>query len=160
MQSSTRRITTAVAASAVLAAALTGAATAASADRSTAAHQPRTLHLTADFKDGFNLDLGATGPSAGDQFGGNSTWSSGGKHVADVGATCTATSLQPAQYQCILSARFAHGVLTAQTLWDVQSTAPTDYAITGGSMAYRDATGDLTISNGAADVTIHLDNTH
>ena len=46
-------------------------------------------------------------------------------------------------------------VLTAQTLFQETSSAPTDYAITGGTGAYRDAGGFLAIHN--PNVTLHID---
>jgi hypothetical protein len=153
----TRRIATTIVASGVLVAGVTGIATARSVSPAATAHHARTLHLTQEFGDWFSLDLGDTGPSGGDEFGGPVTWYSGSRAVAHVGGICTTTSLQPPQDQCILSARFADGVLTAQTLFDEQSNAPADYAITGGSKAYRDATGYLTVENDATQVTIHLD---
>jgi hypothetical protein len=153
-----RRTTTLLAVSTAVAITLTGLASAGTAAPSTTVSNSQTLRYTQQFGSGFGLDLGQAGPSGGDVFGGSAIWVKGTKTVAQVGFTCTATNLQPPEDLCILSARFANGVLTAQTLFDEQSSAPTDYAITGGSHAFRDAAGYLTVTNGASDITIYLDN--
>jgi hypothetical protein len=129
---------------------------AASGQPSSASDGQRTLHLTQQFGDGFfSLDLGQPGPSGGDVFGGPVTWFDGTKQVATVGFTCTATNVQTPEDLCVLSARFEEGVLTAQTLFEEQSTAPTDWAITGGTRSFRDAAGYLIIQGG--NVTLFID---
>ena len=136
--------------------ALTAAASAASSPAST--HQAsgsKVIRLTQTFGEGWGFDVPPEGPSPGDQFGGPLNWSRGSKVVATVGFQCTLTRLDPPEDQCLLSARFAQGVLTAQTLFQETSSAPTDYAITGGTGAYRDAGGFLVIHN--PNVTLHID---
>jgi hypothetical protein len=113
------------------------------------------LHLTQTFDDFFNLDLGDPGVSLGDEFGVTASWFKDGEKVATVGGTCTKVILQPQQQDlCVLSARFGDGLLTAQTLFDESSSAPVEWAITGGTGAYRNAGGFLTI--GSEGVTVHI----
>ncbi len=115
------------------------------------------LRLTQAFDDFFGLDLGAEGPSLGDVFGGPVTLFRGGNSVGTLGFTCTQTRLVPQPEDlCVFSARFANGVLTAQTLFDESSTAPADWAITGGTGAYRDAGGFVLIEGDS--VTLFIDN--
>jgi Allene oxide cyclase barrel like domain len=118
---------------------------------------PRTvLQLTQTFDDFFNLDLGDPGDSLGDEFGVTVSWFKDGEKVATVGGTCTKTIVQPQpQDLCLLSARFADGLLTAQTLFDESSPAPAEWAITGGTGAYRNAGGFLTVAG--EEITLHID---
>jgi len=51
---------------------------------------------------------------------------------------------QPAFYHCIATNSFAKGDLTVQFLADFTQTAPGHFAITGGTGAYRGATGEVT----------------
>jgi Allene oxide cyclase barrel like domain len=121
-----------------------------------AAPPPQILHLTANFDDFFTLDFGDPGDSLGDEFGAAVSWLQNGQQVATVGFTCTTTRLQPQKENfCVLSARFANGVLTAQTIYDESSTAPTDWAITGGTGPYHDAGGVITFQPEA--ITVRID---
>jgi hypothetical protein len=117
----------------------------------------KVVHLTQTFDDFYNVDVAPEGTSLGDQFGAPVSWQRGSKVVATVGFTCTQTRLGDSPEDlCILSARFDQGVLTAQTLFEEQSTAPTDWAITGGTGIYRDAGGYLIVRN--PEVTLHISN--
>jgi Allene oxide cyclase barrel like domain len=51
---------------------------------------------------------------------------------------------QPAIYNCVATNSFAKGDLTVQFLADFTQTAPGHFAITGGTGAYRGATGEVT----------------
>jgi hypothetical protein len=150
MLSRVRLLVIGLALAAVLA--VTAAASAASTHQASGS---KVIHLTQTFGEGWDFDVPPQGPSPGDQFGGPLNWSRGSKVVATVGFQCTLTRLDPPEDQCILSARFAEGVLTAQTLFQETSQAPTDWAITGGTGAYRDAGGFLVVHN--PDVTLHID---
>ena len=121
-----RKTTTALALSLALVTTALGLATAGAATTPSTDNRSQTIRLTQQFGDGFGLDLGATGPSGGDEFGGPATWLHGTKTVAAVGFICTTTNLQPPEDLCTLAARFADGVLTAQTLFEEQSSAPAD----------------------------------
>jgi hypothetical protein len=117
---------------------------------------PRTvLQLTQTFDDFFSLDLGDPGDSLGDEFGVTVSWFKDGEKVATVGGTCTKVILQPPQDLCVLSARFADGLLTAQTLFDESSPAPAEWAITGGTGAYRNAGGFLTVAGEEVNLYIN-----
>lgn len=150
MLSRVRLLVIGLALAAVLA--VTAAASAASTHQASGS---KVIHLTQTFGEGWDFDVPPQGPSPGDQFGGPLNWSRGSKVVATVGFQCTLTRLDPPEDLCTLSARFAEGVLTAQTLFQETSQAPTDWAITGGTGAYRDAGGFLVVHN--PDVTLHID---
>jgi hypothetical protein len=51
---------------------------------------------------------------------------------------------QPSFYHCIATNSFAKGDLTVQFLADFTQTAPGHFAITGGTGAYRGASGEVT----------------
>jgi hypothetical protein len=67
----------------------------------------------------------------------------GDEKVGFDGGVCKLVRL-PAVYHCIATNSFAKGDLTAQFLADYTQSAPGHFAITGGTGAYRGASGEVT----------------
>lgn len=67
----------------------------------------------------------------------------GDEKVGFDGGVCKLVRL-PAVYHCIATNSFAKGDLTVQFLADYTQTAPGHFAITGGTGAYRGASGEVT----------------
>ena len=119
----------------------------------------RTLTFTStqksrDFK---SLDLGARGPSVGDRFEFASILSQGGEPVGRLEADCVGVEPTYQALECTLVAILADGRITLQGAY-LQKKLPgvggTDeqYAITGGTGAYANASGAMTRSgNGKHD---------
>jgi hypothetical protein len=111
----------------------------------------RTLRLTATENQFAFLDLGDTGTSVGDQFVFSEVLSRRGQDVGDSGATCTITEL--ASYDtvtsnCVGTLRLRGGQITVQGLVTFQGEDDPDrftIAITGGTGAYRGASGEMDV---------------
>jgi Allene oxide cyclase barrel like domain len=67
----------------------------------------------------------------------------GDEKVGFDGGVCKLVRL-PAVYHCIATNSFADGDLTVQFLADFTQSAPGHFAITGGTGAYRGASGEVT----------------
>jgi hypothetical protein len=67
----------------------------------------------------------------------------GDEKVGFDGGVCKLVRL-PAIYHCIATNSFAKGDLTVQYLADFTQSAPGHFAITGGTGAYRGASGEVT----------------
>jgi hypothetical protein len=89
------------------------------------------------------IDLGAKGPSLGDEivFAGNLLQS--GHQVGHQGGVCTTVSLKRQEAQCIATYSFGGGQITAQALIRLGGTAPYLVAITGGTGRYDGAEGQI-----------------
>ncbi|MET8777637.1 hypothetical protein ABZV58_21755 [Nocardia sp. NPDC004654] len=87
-------------------------------------------------------DLDKPGASLGDL----TVYSGGihqdGRQIGHGGGACQNVHIEGAEItmQCVLTAQLERGSLTMQAVW-VQGTSPLDLAITGGTGAYRNATG-------------------
>lgn len=90
-------------------------------------------------------DVGAPGLSVGDEFVYADRLFRGGRQVGQDGSSCQVTRLDGPRIvtNCVLSVQLPEGQLTAQSLW-VEGTNTVRMAITGGTGAYRGATGELT----------------
>jgi hypothetical protein len=106
------------------------------------------------------LDLDHSGGrSIGDEdvFGGD--FYVGSTKVGTDGGVCKHVRL-PSIYHCVATNSFAKGDLTVQFLADYDQTAPGHFAITGGTGAYRGASGEVTYvadhQTGRADVTFRF----
>jgi hypothetical protein len=98
------------------------------------------------------LDLGAPGPSLGDEFVFSETLSRRGRDVGTAGGVCTATEVTPpydvTTYHCVATLDLARGQITLQGLVEFQSTGvmePFTVAITGGTGAFFGAGGEARI---------------
>ncbi|TQM30633.1 allene oxide cyclase barrel-like domain-containing protein [Nocardia bhagyanarayanae] len=87
-------------------------------------------------------DLDKPGASLGDL----TVYSGGihqdGRQIGHGGGACQNVHIEgdAITMQCVLTAQLERGSLTMQAVW-VQGTSPLDLAITGGTGAYRNATG-------------------
>jgi hypothetical protein len=86
------------------------------------------------------LDLGAEGFSLGDEFVFSSKLLKGGNQVGHAGVVCTITSVEREEAQCLATAWFRGGQITAQGL--IAGEAQTFVVpITGGSGKFEGAEG-------------------
>jgi hypothetical protein len=98
------------------------------------------------------LDLGAPGPSLGDEFVFSETLSRRGHDVGTAGGVCTAVEVTPpydvTTFHCVATLDLARGQITLQGLVEFQSTGvmePFTVAITGGTGAFFGAGGEARI---------------
>jgi hypothetical protein len=88
------------------------------------------------------LDLGAEGDSLGDQFIFTDKLLKGGKEVGHAGVVCTVISVERGEAQCVATAWFRDGQITAQALVSF-AEGPPAFPITGGSGKYVGAEGEV-----------------
>ncbi|GAB1340101.1 hypothetical protein ACE1SV_66910 [Streptomyces sp. E-15] len=95
-----------------------------------------------------HTDVGAPGLSVGDEFVYADKLFRDGEQVGEDGSSCQVTKLEGSKIvtNCVLSVQLPEGQLTAQSLW-IKGTDTVRMAITGGSGAYRGATGELTCND-------------
>ncbi|MDO0929405.1 hypothetical protein QQY24_29825 [Streptomyces sp. TG1A-8] len=93
-------------------------------------------------------DVGTPGLSVGDEFVYSDKLFQNGKQVGEDGSSCQVTKLDGAKVttNCVLSVQLPDGQLTAQSLW-TKGTDTVRMAVTGGTGAYRGATGELTCND-------------
>jgi hypothetical protein len=125
------------------------------------AGQDRTFRVTATVTEISQIDLGAPGPSLGDEIVFSGPLLRGGNQVGHQGAVCTTVGLQRHEAQCIATYSFGGGQITAQALVILGSAAPYDVAITGGTGNYEGAEGEIhvrpaTPTNPNGILTFHL----
>jgi hypothetical protein len=140
---------------------------AASASSSGSSQPDRKVHVLKLHSEGTNdfvidADHSATPDnpapdSVGDQIAFNGRFFAGGKQVAREGGVCTLVDL-PSIYQCNATNWFDKGQLTVQFIGDFSSTEPGHFAITGGTGAYRGASGEVKYVGkpDGADVTLRF----
>jgi hypothetical protein len=99
------------------------------------------------------------GESIGDEGVFNGDFYIGSTKVGTDGGVCKLVKLEFI-YHCIATNSFAKGDLTVQFLADFSRTEPGHFAITGGTGAYRGASGEVTYvedrQTGRADVTFRF----
>jgi hypothetical protein len=122
----------------------------------------RTLRLVATEIQSEFLDLGAPGPSLGDEFVFSETLSRRGREVGESGGVCTATQVTPpydvTTFHCVATLSLRRGQITLQGLIEVQSeddSGPFTVAITGGTGAFRGAGGEARIRDVDEMTTIY-----
>jgi hypothetical protein len=101
----------------------------------------RTIRVTSVTTEENFLDLGEEGDSLGDVFVASS------KYLKDAGhdsVVCTVTSLERGEAQCVATAWFPKGQITAQALVSFEAELPA-FSITGGSGKYTGAEGEVHI---------------
>ncbi|NEW51382.1 dirigent protein [Nocardia cyriacigeorgica] len=88
------------------------------------------------------LDLDKPGVSLGDMAVYSGDIEQDGRAIGHGGGTCQNIHIEGDEItmQCVLTAQLERGSLTMQAVW-VQGASPLDLAITGGTGAYRSATG-------------------
>ena len=110
----------------------------------------RTLRIVATYSQTEFLDLGTTGLSLGDQFVYSEALTRGDQEIGESGGVCTVTHVTPPgdtfTNHCIATLRLQHGQITGQGLVAAGgATDPFTVAITGGTGAYRGASGEVII---------------
>jgi hypothetical protein len=122
----------------------------------------RTLRLVATEIQSEFLDLGATGPSLGDELVFSESLSRRGREVGESGVVCTITQVTPPYdvitYHCIGTLSLRRGQITLQGLIEVQGeddSGPWTVAITGGTGAFRGAGGEARVRDRDDDTTIY-----
>jgi hypothetical protein len=118
-----------------------------------------TLHYGVRFVDDAEYDLGAPGPSAGDQ----RTFydvlvNRKGRRVGYSGGSCAVESMQPPVFSCTVTFSLPGGQLATQLL-TTPGPAPKALAVTGGTGAFRYARGEgRLVEHGkrTGSVTFHL----
>jgi allene oxide cyclase-like protein len=119
----------------------------------------KTLQYGVRFIDDAEYDLGAPGPSAGDQ----RTFydvlvDREGRHVGYSGGSCAVESVSPPVFSCTVTFSLPGGQLATQLL-TTPGAAPKPLAVTGGTGAYRYARGEGTLveyGKRTGRVTFHL----
>jgi hypothetical protein len=127
----------------------------------------KTLRLTAVQKQQQFIDLAPTGPSLGDQLVFSDTVYRDRREVGTDGVVCSITQVVPpytvATYQCVATIRLRDGQITVQGLNEFQGQGdpgPFKLAITGGTGAYRGASGEEVVRydrNGKGHYTLRFD---
>jgi hypothetical protein len=123
-----------------------------------------TIELTSTEIASNFLDLGATGPSQGDEIVFADTLSRDGKSVGEDGGTCTLThvvSPHVVTFNCIDTLSLRGGQITVQGLVTFRETedVPFTVAVTGGTGAYLGVGGDMVVTPVSETVdrlTLHL----
>jgi hypothetical protein len=98
------------------------------------------------------LDMGAPGPSLGDELVFSERLSRHGRDVGTSGVVCVATQVTPpydvTDFHCVGTLRLRRGQITLQGLIEVQGETdmgPFTVAITGGTGAYEGAGGTAVV---------------
>ena len=111
------------------------------------------------------VDVGKPGPSLGDMNVITEDVYRNGKRVGTSDIACTVVRIQPPKFfaaQCLNTTTLPGGQITAQGVAtsDQIEQVPFDHAITGGTGAYKNAGGVLTVDeagDGPATLTFKLD---
>jgi hypothetical protein len=138
----------------------TGTATADS--RGKGKHKEDTLRLVATQLQEEFLDLGDPGPSLGDELVFSEVLRKDGREVGTSGVVCVVTETVPpytvAAFHCVGTLSLHRGQITLQGLIEVQGEddpGPWTVAITGGTGAYRGASGEAVVRARSDTVTIY-----
>ena len=121
-----------------------------------------TLRLVATELQSEFIDVGATGPSLGDQVVFSESLEQRGRDIGMSGVVCTVThAVAPYDvltFQCVATLDLRRGQITLQGLVEVQGEddpGPFTVAITGGTGAYRGAGGEAVVRDTPAGETIY-----
>jgi hypothetical protein len=108
------------------------------------------------------LDLGTPGPSLGDEIVFFEVLRKEGREAGIVGGVCTVTEVVPpytsSTHQCITTLSLRRGKITLQGLPELQGIddpGPFTTAITGGTGAYRSASGEAKVLRPTPTTTIY-----
>lgn len=126
------------------------------------AGKDRTFTVTATVTEESQIDLGAPGPSLGDEIVFSGPLVQGGHQVGHQGAVGATVSLQRHEAQFIATYSLGGGQITAQAVVILGSAAPYEVAITGGTGKYEGAKGEIhvipaTPTNPNGILTFHLE---
>ena len=121
----------------------------------------RTLRVVATEIQSEFLDLGAPGPSLGDELVISESLSQHGRDVGESGVVCTVTQVTPPYdvltFHCVATLSLRRGQVTLQGLIEVQGEedpGPFTVAITGGTGRFRGAGGEARVRD-VGDATIY-----
>jgi hypothetical protein len=121
-----------------------------------------TLRLVGTINQEQFLDLGAPGPSLGDEFIFSEVLSKHGREVGTSGGVCTVTEVVPPYtvitLHCVATLSLRKGQITLQGLVEMQGendTGPFTVAITGGTGAFRGAGGEAVIRDVSETTTVY-----
>ncbi|WP_143219126.1 allene oxide cyclase barrel-like domain-containing protein [Actinokineospora bangkokensis] len=91
------------------------------------------------------VDVGAPGVGVGDYYVYANVLGRDGRAVGTDGSSCLVTAVDQGKVttSCVLSVKLPEGQLTAQSLWST-GEGVVEMAVTGGTGAYRGASGTLT----------------
>lgn len=114
----------------------------------TESRTPRTVDLAIGNDGVVRTDVGAPGLSVGDEFVYSDKLLRDGKQIGEDGSSCQVTKVDGAKAttNCVLSLQLPDGQLTAQSLW-TEGSDTVRMAVTGGTGAYRGASGELTCND-------------
>ena len=122
----------------------------------------KTLKLTATELQSEFLDLGATGPSLGDELVFSESLAKRGRDVGMSGVVCTVTHAEAPYevltFHCVGTLSLGRGQITLQGLIEVQGEddrGPWTVAITGGTGAFRGAGGEAIVRDTSDTTTIY-----
>jgi hypothetical protein len=118
----------------------------------------RTIRVVSVLTEEELLDLGSEGFSLGDEFIFSSDLWKQDRRVGRSGVVCTVTSVEHEESQCVATASFGNGQITAQGI----PTGPERFVlpITGGSGAFSGAEGQVhvrQVSETREILTFHLE---
>jgi hypothetical protein len=105
---------------------------------------PRTITVIEKEVQFHFVDVGASGPSLGDQFAFSGILRRGGKVVGHDGVHCIFVHRHPGRGECEATYRLPGGQITAQALIPLR-TATFVIAVNGGTGVFRNARGQATI---------------
>jgi allene oxide cyclase-like protein len=125
-------------------------------------HREDVIKLVATEIDSAFVDHGAPGPSLGDDFVFAERLRKDRRDAGTSGGVCTVTEVVPpytvATFHCVATLALRRGQITLQGLVELQSEddpGPFTVAITGGTGAYRGASGEAVIRDVSDTVTIY-----
>jgi hypothetical protein len=132
---------------------------------SAAGKHHRALRLTGTQIDSTFLDLGDSDLSLGDELVFSETLTRRGRDVGEDGGTCTVTDItgyDSFMANCVVTFALRRGQITAQGLiaFEEETIPDATLAITGGTGAYRGASGEVDyhqVSGAVSKYTLHLD---
>jgi hypothetical protein len=134
----------------------------AAADGGKGKHGKGTLKIVAELNQEEFLDLGAPGPSLGDQLVFSEILYKRGREAGTSGVVCVVTETMPpytvVAFHCVGTLSLRGGQITLQGLIEVQGEddpGPFTVAITGGTGAYRGASGEAVVRDVSDDITIY-----
>jgi hypothetical protein len=124
--------------------------------------EAKTLDYNVAFVNDAQIDLGARGPSVGDERTFYDVlFDKSGKRVGYEGGVCAVENMRPPVFSCSITFSLAGGQIATQLLTS-PGPAPKPFAITGGSGSYRNVRGDgLVVEYGKrkGSISFHLTGT-
>jgi hypothetical protein len=127
----------------------------------TESSQAKTLHYGVRFVNDSQVDLGARGPSVGDERTFYDVlFDKHGKRAGYEGGVCAVENMQPPVFSCSITFSLPGGQVATQLL-TTPGPAPKPFAITGGSGSYRNVRGEGTLveyGKHKGSITFHLTN--